>query len=512
MRLLIAILGSVATALFASHRSSLSVAVVAMAKYNNSATQSNSDRIPIGDCSVHSGADEVVDISTGMLNTSASAITNTIRGDFDWDERFQGIILGASYYSYLITPTISGRITEQFGSKWVTLASITVPTILLAVMPVTVHYSVNLFIVLLFIKGLFHGCIFTSLFSLFAHWFTTAELPIAVAALAAAFNFGNVLAFLLTGYLCDNEWTGGWPSVFYVLSAAHIPWIVLWFIYVEDTPLISNTKGLIKCTEMELKYIMTNKKSSAMPISSSAPWRHIFTSRPLWAAINAKVCAVWGYYLFLCKIPAYLDKVFGMSLMQNGMYNAMISLATGITMALGGPLSALIIKRYKNRISKTNVRKLFESVALVGPAICLLAITQIGCHSQSVIALLIIALFLYGLFTGGEFVIYGEMAPDYSATLFGIAATLGVVPGFAAPYIVGVVLEDYPGDLYRWNLVFYITIGLYMLGAIGFLLFASAEPQHWGVISVTKTDQLSDNFEEMIDLKTNDDTINYTNK
>ncbi|CAG2175092.1 unnamed protein product [Oppiella nova] len=151
-------------------------------------------------------------------------------------------------------------------------------------------------------------------------------------------------------------------------------------------------------------------------------------------------------------------------------------------MAIGGPLSALVIKRFGHKISKTRIRKIFESIALIGPAICLAIITGMGCNSTAVVALLITALFLYGLFTGGEFVIYGEIAPDYSGTVFGIAGTLGAIPGFVAPYAVGVILGDSPGELHRWNTVFYITIGLYILGALGFELFASADPQPWGLI------------------------------
>ncbi|XP_054162157.1 uncharacterized transporter slc-17.2-like [Oppia nitens] len=481
MRLCIALLGAIAAGFLSSHRSSLSVSIVSMTKYHTIGAQNSTD----------SGQCFSITDSTGDGTQYDDSVVDVIRGEFDWDEKLQGIILGASFYAYLITPTIAGRITERFGSKWVTLTAVTAPGVLLALIPVAARYNVYLLITLLAAMGLFHGCIFTSLFSLFAHWFTATERSIALAAVAAVHNFGNVVTYPLASYLCDNGFAGGWPSVFYVISAAHIPWIVMWLLCIEDTPLISNTRGFVKCSDSELKYITTHKCSFGAPKKNSkAPWLNIFTSRPLWTAVNAKLCAGWGYYLYLSKMPSYLDKVFGMPLMQNGMFNSMLSLATGITMALGGPLSALIIKRYKNRISKTNIRKLFESVALIGPAVCLLAITQIGCHSQSVVALLIVALFLYGLFTGGEFAVYGEIAPDFSGTVFGIAGTLGAIPGFVAPYAVGVILGDQPGHIDRWNIAFYITIGLYIFGALGFLLFASAEPQHWGVIHDKETPKI----------------------
>ncbi|XP_054162156.1 uncharacterized transporter slc-17.2-like [Oppia nitens] len=472
MRLYIGLLGAMATALFSSHRSGLSVAIVSMAKYNSSAHKHDSD----GQCWQPD--------STGSSQGNDSSVDAVIiRGEFDWSESLQGIILGSSFYMYLVTPTLSGRITERFGSKWVTLVSLTAPAVLYSLIPTVARTSVYLLIALLVIMGFFHGCIFASLFPLLANWFTPAERTIAVAALAAGQNFGNLFTFPLAGYLCDNGFAGGWPSVFYVISAAHIPWIVMWLLCVEDTPLLSNTCGFIKCTDSELKYIYYNKGSFGSPNkSSSAPWRHIFTSRCVWATIICKVCASWGYYLYQTKMPSYLDKVFGMSLLSNGLFNAGLSLSTGVTMVLGGPLSALVIKKFGHRLTKTRVRKLFESTALIGPAICLAIITVMGCNSAAVVSLLMTALFFYGFVTGGEFSIYGEFAPDFSGTIFGIAATLASIPAFIGPYAVGVILGDTPGERSRWNVVFYITIAIYLIGAVGFEMLASAEPQHWGVI------------------------------
>ncbi|XP_054161313.1 sialin-like isoform X2 [Oppia nitens] len=384
---------------------------------------------------------------------------------------------------YLITPTISGRITERFGAKWMTALTIMISGSILALIPTAAHTSVELLITLLVIQGLFHGCVFASLFSLYANWFTASERSYAISGIAAGSNFGNLVTFPLAGYLSNSQFAGGWPSVFYIVCMAHIPWLILWILCVEDTPLKSSRSRLIKCSADELAYIQTNINSFGAPKSSSrAPWIKILTSRCVWSSIIWKISAGWGYYLLLSKMPSYLDKVFGLSLLQNGLFNAMTSLATGLTMAFCGPLSAFIIRKASPRLSKTAVRKIFASIALLGPASCLALITALGCNSQAVITLLIMALFLYGFMTGGEFTIISEFAPDFSGTVFGIAATISVFPAFVAPYVVGIILGDKPGEIGRWNLVFYITIAIYILGTVVFVMFASAEPQEWGLI------------------------------
>ena len=146
--------------------------------------------------------------------------------------------------------------------------------------------------------------------------------------------------------------------------------------------------------------------------------------------------------MLLAKLPSYLDKVFGISVFQNGLFNAGTSLATGVSMAVCGPLSNYIIRKSSHRISKTTVRKLFQTVALLGPALCLTIITEIGCNSGAVVSLMITALFLYGFMTGGEWPVISEFAPDFSGTVFGICATVAVWPSFVAPYVVGIMLDD----------------------------------------------------------------------
>ena len=135
----------------------------------------------------------------------------------------------------------------------------------MAILPEAARLSIIFMITLLVIQGLFHGCIFAALFSLYANWFTAPERVVAIGVLSAGSNLGNLITYPVAGYLCEHGFAGGWPSVFYIVTLAHIPWIVLWFIYVEDTPLKSNTSGVIKCSNEELKYIQSNINSFGAP-------------------------------------------------------------------------------------------------------------------------------------------------------------------------------------------------------------------------------------------------------
>ncbi|KAH8025200.1 hypothetical protein HPB51_004741 [Rhipicephalus microplus] len=62
--------------------------------------------------------------------------------------------------------------------------------------------------------------------------------------------------------------------------------------------------------------------------------------------------------------------------------------------------------------------------------------------------------------------------------LYGIAGTVSNASGFLAPMVVGMVTSPMP-TLDNWATVFYLTSGIFLLGALAFLVFGSAELQPW---------------------------------
>lgn len=63
-------------------------------------------------------------------------------------------------------------------------------------------------------------------------------------------QIGVATAMLLGGWLCNTNFLGGWPSVFYVFGTVGIIWGILWFLLVPHRP--QNDPIL---PESELKHI-----------------------------------------------------------------------------------------------------------------------------------------------------------------------------------------------------------------------------------------------------------------
>lgn len=73
-----------------------------------------------------------------------------------------------------------------------------------------------------------------------------------------------------------------------------------------------------------------------------------------------------------------------------------------------------------------------------------------------------------------------DIAPQYAAILMGISNTIGTIPGIVSPAITGVIVKD--GTEAEWQMVFLITAGVYMAGAVSYGLLASGERQAWSRI------------------------------
>lgn len=70
-------------------------------------------------------------------------------------------------------------------------------------------------------------------------------------------------------------------------------------------------------------------------------------------------------------------------------------------------------------LSDTFSRKLFETIALGGPAICLIMIPIVGCNLPSLVALLIVAMTIFGLNAGGDKINVVDISLHYSGTIYG---------------------------------------------------------------------------------------------
>ncbi|XP_054160049.1 uncharacterized protein LOC128958258 [Oppia nitens] len=460
-RLQIGILGCLGCTLLYILRSNLSVAIIAMVEETTSVSE---DR--------HKSQDLCYNVDT--YNTSTG---HDSKGIYQWNDSVQGIILGSYFYGYTATQ-LFGSYADRFGAKWMAGLGIFAPAVCNALIPVLANIHYGLLVCMRVLIGAFHGVVYSSMFSLFAKWFPTTEKNFAIMGTTFAGNIGGVLTMPMAGYLIKTDFLRGWPSVFYMTSLVHVIWFIIWCILVTNSPDENS-----RITDSELKYIVANNPSSRSARNMTIPWRSILASKVVWASIIVKSTGSFGYYLLCTKMPQYLDSIFGMAIHTNSWFNALMYVVLCTTLLAGSPLSSWI--QTKGWFSQTRNRKNFQSLAMFGCALCLILVPIVECDSSAVIALLLLAMFVYGFITGGEYGVIVEYAPDFSGTVFGVANTLASATGFVGPMIVGLLLDhrEATGARHQWNTIWYLSAGICLFGGLFYELFGTAEPQEWAVVN-----------------------------
>lgn len=227
-------------------------------------------------------------------------------------------------------------------------------------------------------------------------------------------------------------------------------------------------------------YIQQNlPQTSAERKSRPIPWSKIVRSRAVWAVTVAKFAGTWGFTCLLTKLPAYLADVLHFPIQKNGLINALVYTAEILAMFLSGFSSDYL--RKKNWLSNTNIRKLFETIALLGPTACLLLVPAMGCNHWPVVILIVMSMGCYGMVGGGDIPAFVDIAPELAGTIFGLANGIAGTTGFLSPLVAGVFLDSDHGGMFQWAKVFYTSCGIYAFGAVFFLIFGSAEPEPWAV-------------------------------
>ena len=75
------------------------------------------------------------------------------------------------------------------------------------------------------------------------------------------------------------------------------------------------------------------------------------------------------------------------------------------------------------------------------PMIGLVVMCFVGCDAIFAMAILCIAVGFNGAIYSGYMCSHADLAPAYAGTLMGITNTFATIPGFAAPAVVGAIIN-----------------------------------------------------------------------
>ncbi|XP_064480573.1 sialin-like isoform X2 [Ornithodoros turicata] len=447
-------------------RVNLSVALVAMV--NHTAIKSNSSARLEEACTVN------------IKNITQEKLQD---GPLEWDEYRQGIALGAFFYGYVLTQVPGGRLAERVGAKWLFGGGILVTALLTLLTPVAALSSFGAFVVLRVIMGLGEGVTFPAMHAMIARWLPKDERSLLSTIIYSGGLCGTVVAMPLSGILCASNFLGGWPAAFYVFGVIGILWFVLWALLVHNSP-----QEHPRISQEERIYIETNQGDEHKRETLAIPWRAVLTSLPFWALMLAHFGQNWGAYTLLTELPSYLKNIQHLPITMNGFLSATPYLLQAVVSWLAGYLADRV--RRSGRFSVSVIRKFCNSIAFFGAAICLFAVSFVGCNAKLSVVLFTIAMGINGFSFSGYMVTHVDMSPDFAGTLMGMTNAFANLAGILAPLAVG-SLTNSNETIGQWSKVFYLSSGTFIVSGAIFILFGSAELQPWGLYAHVRGTQFS---------------------
>ncbi|CAH4008459.1 unnamed protein product [Pieris brassicae] len=380
--------------------------------------------------------------------------------EFDWSSQTKGLVLSSFFYGYIVTQLPGGWLAAKIGGATSLLTLFTPPL---------AHTSTALLIAVRVVEGLFEGVTYPCIHAIWSRWAPSDER-----ARLATFAFsGSYVGTVVSMPICSllAHYTG-WPGIFYVFGIIGLVYTTIWWLVVKESPEKDS-----HITAAELKYIQDSRGTQAVEGSKIRhPWRAMLTSGPVWAIVMAHFSENWGFYTLLTFLPTFMQDVFKFETSQTGWLSAVPYLAMAIVLQVAGHMADWLLRM--RIMTRSNIRKLFNCGAFLAQTIFMVAAAYatsiLGC-----IVCLTIAVGLGGFAWSGFSVNHLDIAPPHASVLMGLSNTIATLPGIVSPPLAGSIVTDKTAE--QWRIVFFISSAIYLIGAIVYYIFCSAERQPWVV-------------------------------
>ncbi|KAK0170800.1 hypothetical protein PV328_008598 [Microctonus aethiopoides] len=392
-------------------------------------------------------------------------------GEFNWDSKTQGMILGSFFLGYVITNVPGGRMAEKVGGKLVYGLGVFLTALFTVVSPFAAYWGLAPFLAIRIAEGFTEGVTFPAMHSMLAHWVPPLERSKFAALVYAGANFGTVISLPVSGYLCSLEFWGGWPLAFYLFGTLGIIWYIFWLFFIYDTPAEHP-----RIDFQEKLYIEACVEPKLQNEDNGVPWLAVLKSGPMWAITITQCGQSWAFYTLLTELPTYMDRILHFDIQQDAILSPLPYLTAWIMGLVISFFADMLLER--RVMSQLTSMKFWNTVSSLGVSLSFIGAIWAGCDQLWLMIALAGLGSLQGAVYAGNQMNHIALAPRYAGTLYGLSNAAANACGFLAPYVIGRLIEGHE-TLSRWHTVFWMAAGINMAGNCVYLLFADAKEQSW---------------------------------
>jgi len=115
-------------------------------------------------------ANERASANNPECQRNSSTASSDKDGEFNWDQKTQGLILGSFFYGYIVTQLLGGWLGARFGGKYLMGFGVLCPAVLTLFTPLAARHSVEMLILVRILEGLGEGVTFPAMHAMWSSW------------------------------------------------------------------------------------------------------------------------------------------------------------------------------------------------------------------------------------------------------------------------------------------------------------------------------------------------------
>ncbi|KAK0405200.1 hypothetical protein QR680_017850 [Steinernema hermaphroditum] len=463
LRFITAILLFLALFCNSSMRTNLGMAMVCMV--NNTAFAARAPTV------TSSNLSQIALHDTCAISDEGEGAESGYKGTFLWDPSMQSTLVSATAYGAMITILPAGYLCDRFGSRFMILTSSIIVATTTLLTPFLAVFNFYVFFVTRVIMGFAFGFAIPPTSSLSARWFPADERSSMVALVTSGLQLSMTLGGVISSSLCQLDFLGGWPLIFYIFGFLGLTWCVVWFIVGANSP--NSSKWI---SEEEKIFIM-----ASMPpknnVSRKVPWRSILTSLQVHSVLLVQFSFAFVATIIQFYLPAFFRDVLRLPLKYNGLCS-MLPFFCELVFKNVFAMIADYLKKH-NILSDTVVVKIFQCIGSYGTALVMVCIAFfVDCH-RIWLAILLLAChgICYSAGVSGSFTSMLSIAPRFAGVISSLNMFCGMLAAGVSPSVFAFV-NPY-GTPEEWRTVFLICAAIYVVFGTLFMVYGSAEVQPW---------------------------------
>ena len=221
----------------------------------------------------------------------------------------------------------------------------------------------------------------------------------------SGFHAGTIGAYLLSPYIMDvvvwtnnqnNHDVDNWRVLFYIYGSFGLLLLIPWLLFAKDEP--TTTNAIVATSAIRMKSDPTTVQTTnirnndstattttitatswdeALQSYKNAPWKQFLTSKGVWGMLLAHCAKNWGLYTSLSWTPTFYAEQYNIGVRDSAWLSVVPSIAGALGGFIAGTLADNTMKNMSVSMSHettTLIRKMFQAVGLLGPAMALAAL------------------------------------------------------------------------------------------------------------------------------------------